>query len=65
MPSEIRRRYEEARGTYRGTEKDAVYDDVLTRMIDSFDEALTHPDRQDLLKANLFVDDAFRTLGIR
>lgn len=65
MPSEIRRRYEEARGTFRGTEKDAVYDDVLTRMIDSFDEAFVHPDKQDLLKANLFVDDVFRALGIR
>ena len=64
MPSEIRRRYEEARGTNPGTEKDAVYDDVLNRMISSFDDALSHPDKQDLLKANLFVDSVFQTLGI-
>lgn len=65
MPSEIRRRYEEARGTFRETEKDAAYDDVLDRMIASFDDALTHPDKQDLLKANIFVDGIFKTLGIR
>ena len=65
MPSEIRKRYEEARGTFRDTEKDAACDDVLARMIDSFDEALSHPDKQDLLKANLFVDEVFKTLGIR
>ena len=64
MPSEIRRRYEEARGTYRDTEKDAVCDDVLERMIASFDDALSHPDKQDLLKANLFVNEVFNTLGI-
>ena len=65
MPSEIRRRYEEARGTFRGTEKDAVYDDVLARMIASFDDALTHPDKQDLAKAGVFVNNIFKMLGIR
>lgn len=57
MPAEIRERYEELRGTYE--------DDVLDRMVASFDEALKHPDREDLLGAHLFVDKVFRTIGIR
>ncbi|MBR0164264.1 MAG: flavodoxin [Lachnospiraceae bacterium] len=57
MPEEIRTRYEEARGV---CEKE-----VIDRMVASYDEALTHPDRQDLLHANLFVDEVFKKLGIR
>ena len=57
MPREIRRRYEEARGEYA--------DDVLDKLLGSFDEALMHPDKQDLLKAHLFADEVFRKMGIR
>lgn len=34
----------------------------IAAMIRNFDEALTHPDRHDLLKANVFVDDVYRKL---
>ncbi|MBQ6735747.1 MAG: flavodoxin domain-containing protein [Lachnospiraceae bacterium] len=57
MPPQIRERYEEARGTYE--------DDILNRMLQTYDEALSHPDRQDLLQAHLFVDEVFKSLGIR
>lgn len=57
MPREIRRRYEEARGAYE--------DDVLDQLLESFDEALMHPDKQDLLKAHLFVDEVFEKMGIK
>lgn len=57
MPEEIRERYEEVRGDYEP--------DVIDRMVATYDEALPHPDKQDLLHAHLFVDEVFKKLGIR
>ncbi len=54
MPNQIRDRYE----SFRGKVDDAQID----RMIAVFDEGLKHPDRQDLLKANVFTDTAIRKI---
>ena len=56
MPREIRRKYEEAKGEYE--------DDVLRRMLETYDVATTHPDKQDLLKAHVFVEDTLKKMGI-
>ena len=56
MPREIREKYVSARGSFE--------DDILDRMLSSFDQALTHPDKQDLLRAHLFVDDVLHQLGM-
>ena len=48
MPCFIRDRYEELRGK--------VDDSRLDSMIAVFDEGQKHPDKQDLLKANVFTD---------
>ncbi|SEL90120.1 MULTISPECIES: flavodoxin family protein BilS [unclassified Butyrivibrio] len=50
MPAFIRDRYEELRGK-RG-------DEFADRMIAIFDEGQRHPDKQDLLRANVFADTA-------
>lgn len=56
MPREIRRKYEEAKGEYE--------DDVLRRMLETYDVATTHPDKQDLLMAHVFVEDTLKKMGI-
>jgi hypothetical protein len=48
MPALIRERYEELRGRCE--------DSKIDSMIAMFDEGQKHPDRQDLLKANVFTD---------
>ncbi|WP_051656549.1 flavodoxin family protein [Butyrivibrio sp. AE3004] len=54
MPPMIKERYEEKRGR--------IDDDTIDRMIAIFDEGQKHPDRQDLLKANVFADTAIRKI---
>lgn len=55
MPEEIRRKYE----SYRGQ-----CDDVkLDVMLQVFDEALPHPDKQDLLKANVFTAECLKKIS--
>ena len=54
MPYQIREKYEQLRGK--------VDDDRLDRMIAMFDEGQRHPDKHDLLKANVFTDTAIRKI---
>ncbi len=42
--------------------RDRCDPEQIASMIKAFDDALSHPDRQDLLKANVFVDDVYRKL---
>ncbi len=54
MPPAIRDRYEAMRGK--------VDDEIIDRMIAIFDEGQRHPDKQDLLKANVFTDTAIHKI---
>ncbi|MCR5657199.1 MAG: flavodoxin family protein [Butyrivibrio sp.] len=54
MPPIIRERYEESRERF----SQAQYD----RMIAIMDEGLKHPDKQDLLRANVFTDTAIHKI---
>ncbi len=54
MPYQVRERYEQLRGK--------CDDAQLDRMIAVFDEGQRHPDKQDLLKANVFTDTAIRKI---
>ena len=37
---------------------------MLRRMLETYDVATTHPDKQDLLKAHVFVEDTLKKMGI-
>ncbi|MCR4902773.1 MAG: flavodoxin family protein [Butyrivibrio sp.] len=54
MPMAVRDKYLSLR--------DRCNPEQISYMIRTFDEALSHPDRQDLLKANIFVDEVYRKL---
>jgi len=54
MPALIREKYE----TYR----DRLPDSDFNRMMTIIDEGLKHPDKQDLLKANVFTDTAIHKI---
>ncbi len=54
MPRQIRDRYDELRGRCE--------DSKLDSMIAMFDVGQKHPDRQDLLKANVFTDTAIHRI---
>ena len=49
MPVQIRNKYESCRGKCE--------DSMIDLMLSQYDEAATHPDKQDLLKARLFADE--------
>lgn len=55
MPLEIRHKYE----SYRGQCDDAKID----RMLRIYDDALTHPNQLDLLKASNFVDECLKKIS--
>ncbi len=55
MPVVIRQRYEELRGK--------VDDRKIDSMIAVFDEGQSHPNKKDLLKANVFADTAIHKLA--
>ena len=54
MSPAIRERYEDLRPK--------LGDSAVDRMIAVFDEGLKHPDKQDLLKANVFTDTAIHRI---
>jgi flavodoxin len=54
MPAQIRERYEELRGRYD--------EEKLDNLLTIFDEGRRHPDKQDLLKANVFADTAIHRI---
>lgn len=54
MPMQVRDKYESCRGR--------MPDDKLDCMIKNFDEALKHPDKQDLLRANVFTDEMIKKI---
>ncbi|WP_044915291.1 flavodoxin family protein BilS [Butyrivibrio sp. WCE2006] len=54
MPIAIRERYQEMRGR--------INDDKIERMVAMFDEGISHPDRQDLLRAHVFADTTVRKI---
>ena len=56
MPATIRERYEELRPK--------LGDSAVDRMIAIFDEGTRHPDKQDLLKANVFTDTAIHRIPV-
>jgi flavodoxin len=55
MPMQIRNKYEQCRGK--------CDDAQIDEMIRNFDEALLHPDKQDLLRANVFTDQMLRKIS--
>ena len=54
MPIQVRQKYEQCRGR--------CDDEQIDQMIHNFDKAQQHPDRQDLLKANVFTDRIVRQI---
>ena len=49
MPYQIRNKYESCRGKCE--------DSMIDYMLSQFDDAASHPDRQDLLKARIFAEE--------
>ena len=56
MSPEIRQSYDRFRG-----DKAATWE----KMMQEYEASSTHPDNQDLLRANIFVDEVFHQIGIR
>lgn len=55
MPVEFRQKYEDCRGK--------CPDEQLQLVIDAYDKAKSHPDKQDLLKANIFTNKMIELIG--
>jgi len=55
MPVEIRQKYESCRGL--------CDKELLDKMIENYEEAKAHPNRQDLLRANVFTSDIIAKLS--
>ena len=56
MSPEIRQNYNSFRG-----DKAATWE----KLMQEYEASSTHPDNRDLLRANIFVDEVFRKIGIR
>lgn len=55
MPVEFRQKYEACRGK--------CSDEQLRIVIDAYDKAKSHPDRQDLLRAHVFASDVIKRIN--